>query len=139
MLERQSDCEILQKLQNAACRIILGCDSMTPINDLHNLTQLETLQAKRLRHTAHEMFKIFHKISPSSLQNMFILPGMVHQRNTRFVNTCNYVIPRCRLQQTHKSFRYRGVICWANVPLELKILPDIAEFKQQLYLEHIFV
>ena len=79
---RQNDIDTLQKLQNAACRIILSCDSRTHISDLHEALNLELLQSRRSRHTAHEMYKVYHQLTPLKILDMFVHPVNVHQRNT---------------------------------------------------------
>ena len=135
---RQIDCEILQKLQNAACRIILKSDSRCHIEDLHSDLNLEILQSRRWRHSAHEMYKIYHELAPISLQNMFVLPRNRHDRTTCFSESANYVVPRCKLEQTKRSFRVRGVYIWSQVPIHLKVCLELQLFKQELYSERIF-
>ena len=133
---RQSDSSTLQKLQNAAARIILKSESRTHIGTLHKDLNLEMLDARRKRHIAYDIYKVYRNLSPQSILKMFDLPISVHQRPTRYAESGNFVVPLTRLELTKKSFRLRRIR--KEVPGRLKVLLDMQTFKEALYNARIF-
>ena len=55
-----------------------------------------------------------------------------HNHNTRFVAHNNFNIPNIRLTRCRKSFIYNAICIWNLLPLELKNVLTLVEFKMLL-------
>ena len=54
----------LQKLQNTAFRSILRQDKRTSMEYMHNQVSMPYLNVRCLKHSAIEMYKVFHLLAP---------------------------------------------------------------------------
>ena len=104
----------LQTLQNCAPRIVTKIkkyDHITPA--LKQLDWLPVDQMLRLRDTTMA-FKCLKGLAPSYLSDRFIKRSDIYNRNTRNKNLLQ--IPKNCSSAGQRSFLYRAVMVWNNLP-----------------------
>ena len=91
----KGDLQRLQRIQNAAMRIILQCHHRTHIRDMLNCLKWLSVE-QRLRHNlCYQMWKIIHKEALAYLDNIFEECGDIHNYNTRASTSKNIYNTRC--------------------------------------------
>ena len=78
------------------------------------------------------MHKVMHGLAPMYCTSMFRLVSEVHGRHTRSVEQLNLYIPRIQLVSSRRNIRYLGVIVWNALPVELKAMINLDEFKDAI-------
>ena len=126
----------LQKLQNSAFRSILRRDKRTSVEQMHNEVGMPYLSVRRLKHTAAEMYKVFHNLAPDIITQCFEMVEDVSSIATRASTGGDFYLHHTRLQQTKHSFCCRGVMVWNAIPVEARYATNMEEFKD--WLEIIF-
>ena len=120
--------ERLQKLQNRAARLITFSDlnirSSTLLSDLG----WDSLEQRRSKQLAVILFKIFHNLAPTRLNNLFKTTSSVHSHNLRN-SKYNLFVPRPSTEAGKRSFQYRGSTLWNSLPLSAKKQPTLRSFK----------
>ena len=96
-----------------------SCTGWLPVDS--RINYFETLQ----------MFNIFHGNAPSYLKDMFTPVNMVHNYNTRSIQTTTLYTPRYASTTGQKSFTYRGATIWNKLRGELKTITSTETFKQK--------
>ena len=76
------------------------------------------------------MFKINNQLCPESLWNKFRQRYEISNYNTR--NCRNLEIPKTNLEKTKKGFHYTGLQVWNSIPNEIRELPLLHQFKNNL-------
>ena len=122
----------LQKLQNTAFRSILRQDKRTSVELMHYQLSMPYLNVRRLRHTAIEMYKVFHSLAPPIICQRFMYAGDVSSANTRASAGGDFYLHRTRLQQTKHSFCCRGVMVWNAILNDALQAASLDEFKDWL-------
>ena len=119
----------VQKCVNFAARLVTGvrrCDHISP-----SLASLgwEAVERMVARHDCSNVHKALtsHRC-PDVLRDMFTRRSNVSSRRTRATGTGDFHLPKCRLAQTQKGFRYRAVHAWNALPPSLKAAPSRRTF-----------
>ena len=121
----------LQRLQNAALRLISQRDIMTSVYQLHNRVQIDTLATRAEKALVKLCFKWVHGDSPAVLCQM-MEPVPEPARMTRQSQRLDPIIPRCRTTMGQRSIRYRATTCWANTKQEIKTCTKLNQLKRKL-------
>ena len=122
----------LQKIQNCALRIVLQKDRKTHVADMHREANLIYLSDRGHQHTMVQTYKCIHGLAPQRVSQQLEVVTNGHAMSTRSKCNLELAIPRCRLETTKKSFRYRAPALWSLVDDELKSKPSVASFKYNL-------
>ncbi len=101
----------LQKLQNREARIVMGMTNDTP--GLEAITALgwETLESRRAKSKAVQMYKVLNDLAPNALVNLFMPKRDVTDYELRGSST-SLQIPFPRTENIKKSFSYDGAKLW---------------------------
>jgi len=117
-------------VQNCAARIVtdtMKYDHTTPA--IEQLDWLPVRQMLSLRGDA-VIFKCLKGLAPHYLSERFIKRSEVHSRNTRNKNMLQ--IPMRCSSTGQRSFLYRAVLLWNNLPGSIKCIESLASFKLAL-------
>ena len=120
----------LQAIQNFAARIVTRSrkfDHITPI-----LKQLRWMPVKDhlFYRDALLTFKCMNGMAPTNLCSRFIKRSMISGRSTRNANTLD--VPCYKTATGQRSFLYRPVTIWNNLPSDIKLSSTIKTFKRKL-------
>ena len=120
----------LQAIQNFAARIVTRSrkfDHITPI-----LKQLCWIPVKDhlFYRDALLTFKCMNGMAPTNLCSRFIKRGTISGRSTRNANILD--IPRYKTATGQRSFLYRAVTIWNNLPSDIKLSSTMNIFKRKL-------
>ena len=85
-----------------------------------------TLEIKRLRQLAIEIFKTLHDINPPYIKDIFM--KRTGRTSQRFANNIKS-IERYKTKFGKNSLRYLGPILWNSLPNHIKALDSLDEFK----------
>ncbi len=124
--------EILQRLQNGACRIILKTGKRTPTRDMHRKPKLNRLADRRHLRTMEYMYKVVNELLPPEVCNMFKLVRERHNRATRASTGLDLVIPNPRLEICKNDIRYWGPLYWNMVDIGIRRSESYITFKNTL-------
>ena len=120
----------LQKLQNAAARVILGArkqDHATPLlHELHWLPVTQRIQYK----IALLTFKCVTGMAPDYLRDL--IQVVVPQRELRSSARTTLKIPRCNTNTGTRAFTWAAPQVWNNLPHDVITAPSINCFKTKL-------
>ena len=126
------DAATLQKLQNACLKHALQMPRLTSTAYVHETLDMEYLDIRRKHHVATQMYRINNQLAPHAVLNRFEKRSDICQRNTRTSCSNNYNIPRTKLEMSKRSFTYRRVKVWYEVPEELKFAKNPRAFRMEL-------
>ena len=120
----------LQAIQNFAARIVTRSrkfDHITPI-----LKQLRWMPVKDhlFYRDALLTFKCMNGMAPTNLCSRFIKRGTISGRSTCNANILD--IPRYKTATGQRSFLYRAVTIWNNLPSDIKLSSTMNIFKRKL-------
>ena len=76
------------------------------------------------------VYKIFNKLFPENLWNKFNRRSDHSRYNTRFYRKVQ--IPKYNLEYAKKGFSYSALKTWNGIPLSIRELPTLFDFKKQL-------
>ena len=123
----------LQRVQNAAARLILGLrarDHVTPaLRQLHWLPVHQRIQHKlcTMMHSIHYgMCPVYLADIVSATADNPTRPGL------RSAGGTLYRLPRCRTSMGERGFSYSGPRAWNALPSTLRDIPDRARFRKLL-------
>ena len=120
----------LQKVQNFAARIVTGARKYEHITlmlkELHWLPVAKQLEVRDILMA----FKCIKGLAPPSLCNKFSTRSQVHTRNTR--NKDKLHIPSFRSATGQRSFSYRAVQLWNDLPESLANIKSFNVFKSAI-------
>ena len=124
--------DLLQKLQNRACRIILGVSpySHTPVRELHARLGWKSLEARRCCHLNIMVFKALNDLAPTYLKGCF----QFCQRNYSLRSNGNLSLPKPRSDYYKRKFSYLGSVQFNNLPPHLKTPCSLSSFINKLHL-----
>ena len=122
----------LQRLQNAAARVVLGLkrwDHITPaLQELHWLPVKFRVQFKILL----IVFKALHNMAPAYIQDM-ITENKYERYSLRTCHQGKLVVPRFkRVTLGKRAFAVHGPMLWNTLPNELRLLGHLGVFKKEL-------
>ena len=117
--------ESLQRLQDRAISII----ETSRIKDewSHNFLRTEQLV---MFDRAVMAYKIMNRLCPENLWNKFQQRSQYSSYNTRFCRDLQ--IPRYNLEYAKKGFSYSALKVWNEIPIRIRELPTLCQFKKQL-------
>jgi hypothetical protein len=123
----EGDLKRLQRIQNAAMRIILQCHYRTDIADM-----LDTLQWLNVKQRLHFnlcclSWKIQQKEVPEYLQNT-VEVREVHTYNTRSASNNELYVSHSH----NHSLKRNGTTVWNSVPKDLRDISNFRSFKSML-------
>ena len=124
--------DTLQKLQNAACRSILKEDMYAHIAEMHTQLNLSTLYQRRCRQIAVEVYKCVHNLGTPGCSSMLIFKHEIHELNTRATDMELLHVLRTKLKVTERDFAVTGPSIWNQIPLHLRRLENLADFKTEI-------
>jgi exonuclease III len=129
----------LQKLQNRAMRIILGCDRRTRIADmLSQLSWLMTVKQRLVFNSLVFIHRIKCGVLPSYLGSRLVYSHQVHDYPLRNVN--RFRLPRCNKSMTKNNLFYKGLQMYEALSSEMKNEQNVGKFKKlcKTYVEENF-
>ena len=117
--------ESLQRLQDGAISII----ETSRIKDewSHNFLRSEQFV---MFDRAVMAYKIMNRLCPENLWNKFQRRSEYSSYNTRFCRDLQ--IPRYNLEYVKKGFSYSALKVWNEIPISIRELPNLCQFKKQL-------
>jgi len=119
----------LQKLQNRAGRVILGCDLYTPSETImHTLGWTPVVDILK-RNKAVLVFKALNGMSPPHISGLFTELRGVHSHNTRLRAQGGLQLPKAHLQYKKKSLSCSGAVLWNSLPARVKAAASVESFK----------
>ena len=121
----------LQRLQNAALRLISRRDIMCPVYELHHHVKLDTLATRAKKSLVKLCFKWVHGDGPQFLCQM-MEPVLEPVQNTRQSAKQDSKIPRVKSVMGQRSIKYRVTKCWSNVKQDLKTCTKLDQLKRKL-------
>ena len=123
----------LQRLQNRAARIVTknyDYENNSGINIVNDLQWMTV--AKRFNYfTGILMFKALHSLLPQSMCGQFLQLREFHKYNTRNALSDCITLPKPRTNYLKYSLAYHGAYYWNSVPLQLRRIDSLHEFKSQ--------
>ena len=75
-------------------------------------------------------YKIMNRLCPENLWNKFQQRSHYSSYNTRFCRDLQ--IPRYDLEYAKKGFSYSALKVWNEIPIKIRELPTLGQFKKQL-------
>ena len=122
----------LQKLQNRAARIIMGCKNEHGQSKLA-LAELQwkPLKERRTRFVASQMYKITHDLAPKRLSDIFRETPSSRHFNLRGSSTKLY-LPQPKTDNLKKSLSYRGAKLWNSLSDDLQSKESLSAFKTSI-------
>ena len=109
-------------------------DRLTSTTLTHTILEMDTLQERRAKHVATQMYKFTHKECPVTCSNMFTPMTEYHEKHTRSANTLSLAIPRTNLSLGQKNIRYFGVKILEKVPVSIRMSENLESFKKAMKL-----
>lgn len=122
----------IERLQKRACKVILNynVDNIyTAMNDLKVMTIYERVFLRK----AKFMFKIFQRITPSYINEMFTrrteqTSGNNVSQVLRSDTANNFLLPKPNIELYKGSLAYSGPVIWNYLSKELKSAPTVNAF-----------
>ena len=82
---------------------------------------------------AIKMFKVLYSdMGSPAVREMFTTRNVVSSRSTRATDSGKLHLPRCKLENTKRFFRYRAAQKWNSVPNKSKSCVSLSAFKRAL-------
>ena len=123
---------VLQVQQNTAARLVTGLGKRTPIKEL--LKQCGWMSVNQLifYHTVVLLHKIMQVKAPGNLYEMIDqnFPYNTRQKSDGKLKVRASYNPHLTLNT--RSFRWRAVMCWNELPPSITRILDTVKFKKQL-------
>ena len=123
------ECDLLEKVQLCAARIITGLPILASRDSLYLETGLEPLVSRRKTAKLVTMYKIHNNEVPQYLKET--IPSKVNNKSSyNLRNGDNYNIPKCRLELYKKSFVPDSISKWNSLSTELRQATSIKQFRK---------
>ncbi len=119
----------MQKIQNAACRVVLMAHKRTHVVDMHSKLNLMYLQERRDLHMAIITYKCVSGLAPAYLSVFFEPVDLVHGLHTRAAQNRDMVVRKGRTKIGDKAFQYYGLYIWNKIPVEVGTYITVQSFK----------
>lgn len=126
-LMNNSDIETLQKKQNRALRIILGCNRYTKRVDMLNCTNLLSVRQTITYNTMTFIYKMVNYLLPDHLLSNCTFVKDMHEHNTRSRN--NFYLNRVGTNYGQNSLFYKGLKEYNELPDHVKACDSLVSFK----------
>ena len=123
---KQSNIQVLVRLQRRACRIILG-EQYTTLNEA-----LDKINSLNIKHRislqkAKFMYRVSQNAVPSYIQTMFNY-NIRRPDHLRSSNKTDFLIPKPNTELFKGSMSYSGVKVWNNIPNDIRQCQSIQSF-----------
>ncbi|WAQ99776.1 hypothetical protein MAR_024149 [Mya arenaria] len=115
---KQSNIQVLVRLQRRACRIILG-EQYTTLSEALNIINSLNIEQRVSLHKAKFMYRVSQNAVPSYIQNMFNY-NVRRPNHLRSSNKSDFLIPKPNIELFKGSMSYSGVKVWNNIPNEIR-------------------
>ena len=114
----------IEKIQKCFLRLVLG-DYESDYGNLIKKNGTTTMEIKRLRTLATEIFKTINNINPSYMKNIFTpkTNAKIRTHDIRHHNTATY---------GDKSLKALGLKIWNKLPTNIKTSTSITKFKEYI-------
>ena len=122
----------LLKLQKKAARLILHADLLTPSELMFNELKWLTFPKRVQYHTCTTVYKALHGLAPEYLIDVFTRISMVHNRNLRSVDNDLLRVPTSKTNFYENSFTISATKLWNVIPLNIRNIEGLNEFKRAL-------
>ena len=111
----------LQKLQNRAARIITRSNYEIRSSQILIKLNWPTLEDRRMKQKSCLMFKVFHKLTPSYLSQLFHRANLLHSHGTRG-HDYNFIIPKPNTNFLNIMEQWYGIQYQlkSGIPIHLK-------------------
>ena len=109
----------ITEIQLEATRIVTGLTKISSLEALYFETGWDTLTERR-RHRKLTFVRQFHNKSSPQYLSECLPPVSSDVSGYNFRNNDNYVLPRCRLRISKKSFMPSTVGMWNNLSLTVR-------------------
>ena len=77
-------------------------------------------------------------MAPQYLTDLFCKTSSIHDYNTRFAQNA-LALPKPNSNSREKSYSYRGVVAWNNLPSDLKKIDSLITFKRSRSVSNVFM
>ena len=122
----------LQKLQNTCARVILNDNRRSHVQPmLDSLSWMPIIDLIKY-HTLVAVYKCTHGLVPSYLHNTFMQISRIHSYSTRQANLAHLYTRKPKLTKFKRSFTYRGVTLWNELPEHIRNTEILNYFKTKL-------
>ncbi len=127
------------RLQKRAVRILTWNFDFINVRgqDIMNELGWQTLEQRKKYYVSSLMFKSMDGLNPHWINNNILMECENHDRNARFADNMNVVVPKPNVEIFRNSFIYQGAISWNNLPPHLKYATTHDSFKR-LYKKEYF-
>ena len=122
----------LQNLQNTSARVILTENKRSHVQPMLDVLSWMPISSQTRYHTLVAVYKCTHGLVPSYLHKTFIQISRIHSYSTRQANQSNLFTRRPTLSQYKRSFTYRGVVLWNQLPEQIRSAETLNTFKAKL-------
>ena len=123
------DLRKLQVVQNRAARLVLGCPLRSNVSRMHACLSWLTVE-NRLSLNTLVLFKtVMSSKTPAFINSQIVFSNTVHGHNTRGSSNGQLVLPHPRNNFLKRSFIYRSLSLWNNLPLCLCCIYSKSAFK----------
>lgn len=126
-LANKSDINVLQKKQNQALRVILGCGRYARVNNMLEAVNILSVRQVIWYNTAIFIYKIIHGLLPHHLYNNCSFVSEVHGYNTRSQD--NFYIRTVSTNYSQNSLFHNGLKIYNDIPTHIKKAATLSEFK----------
>lgn len=130
-LMNNSEMDILQKKQNKALRIILGCHKRTSRIDMLEATNLLSVRQTVTFNTMLFIYKMLNQLLPSHLLSNCKFVSDVHEHNTRSNSRSNFYLDKVNTNYSQNSLFYKGLQLYNELPNDIKTSNSVTNFKRK--------
>ena len=124
----------LQVVQNRAARLVLGCPLRANVSGMHTILHWLSVES-RLSFNTLVLFKtVMISKTPGFINSQIVFSNTVHGHNTRGSSYGHLVLPRPKNKFLKRSFMYRSLSLWNNLPRNLCCIDSRLTFKKHLKL-----
>ena len=126
-LMNNTDLDILQKRQNRALRIILGCNRYAHRIDMLQATNLLSVRQTIVYSSMIFVYKMLNSLLPNHLLKYCTFVRDIHEYDTR--SRDNFYIARVSTSSSQNNLFYKGLRQYNNLPNNIRFAKDLNEFK----------
>ena len=120
----------LQVKQNDAMRAIARTNIYTPINELHERLEIDSLSTARYKSTLKIVYRGITNAGPPELNSLF--EQYIPHRSLRSEDKFTLIPMKYKLKFCDRDIAVRGCHYWNPIPMETKQNKDITELKLKL-------
>ncbi len=115
----------------------MNVDSRYSATSLHSILNIEWLDVSRKQSTVCELYKILSGQCPSNLKDIFKEREITRTLRS---NVCTQIVrPVTRTVAAERDLAVRAVKYWEAVPPDVRVLPNIDQFKRAVKSSNVFL